>query len=224
MRVERANPLIVSENGHNNGYVGALRTNRMLHTLGDEEIAHLMSIGQWVIFEQDELICRQATLIGEVHFLVEGRAKADVSAPKNGTFAAVLNDGRSRPTRSLPYHHGPPACAHAVSPPFKADMPASDTPSEYILAKATGVGTECGHPFRQACFPLEGPCHLDRVKTGVPAIYEQDTLPSMSCGLSGAQGILYGISGHKVCPRCFPGTVEYKIGVRYRGNIEEGAR
>ena len=99
MRVERANPLIVSENGHNNGYVGALRTNRMLHTLGDEEIAHLMSIGQWVIFEQDELICRQATLIGEVHFLVEGRAKADVSAPKNVTFAAVLNDGRSRPTQ-----------------------------------------------------------------------------------------------------------------------------
>ena len=91
MSVEQGIHVAHSLNGFSSSDLSALRGNHMLHTLGDEEVPHLLGVGQWVKFEQDEIVSRQGTPVIEVLFLVEGRAKAEVSTPANGTFTAVLN-------------------------------------------------------------------------------------------------------------------------------------
>ena len=91
MKLAQVDPGIIHQNGHVNQDLDALKANRMLHTLGDEEIPVVLDAGQWVMFEPEETVCRQATPVGEILILADGRAKAEVSGASNGKFTAVLN-------------------------------------------------------------------------------------------------------------------------------------
>ncbi len=90
MALEHA-PSISVLDRHYAGSLAVLRMNQMLSTLGDDEIPTLLTAGQWVVFEQDEVVSRQGTGVRDVLFIVEGRGKAEVSAPVNANFVAVLN-------------------------------------------------------------------------------------------------------------------------------------
>ena len=91
MTATQIDSIIRLQDEHSSIYLNMLRTNPMLHTLGEEEMSHLLGIGRWVTFEPGEIVCHQARPVGEIHFLVSGRAKAEVSTPSHGTFVAVLN-------------------------------------------------------------------------------------------------------------------------------------
>ena len=63
MKLAQVDPATMYQNGHINGHVNhdndfdALKANRMLHTLGDEEILMVLDAGHWVIFEPEETVC-----------------------------------------------------------------------------------------------------------------------------------------------------------------------
>ena len=78
-----------------NGFaaVSGLRLNRLLGSLADHEFFQVISSGRWVRFRQDEVVSHQARPVDHILYIVEGRAKAEVSAPvtANSPFRAVVN-------------------------------------------------------------------------------------------------------------------------------------
>ena len=89
--LQQGNQMSLLTNGREAAVFNALRANQMLYTLGSEELPHLLGIGQWVVFEPDETVSRQGSPVKDILFLVEGKAKAEVSAPVSRSFSAVLN-------------------------------------------------------------------------------------------------------------------------------------
>src|SRR4030067_956711 len=86
-------------NGHSEGHgpeenlavVAALRTNRLLRSLGSEGLSQLLDAGWRVMFKRDQVISRQAQPVDAVIFVVEGRAKAEVCSPTHTACKAVIN-------------------------------------------------------------------------------------------------------------------------------------
>ena len=91
MTVEQGNGVAQLLNTYNSTDLLSLRANHMLRTLGDEELSTLLSAGQWMTFKPDDTVSLQSTPVREILFLIEGKAKAEVSSPNNGNFAAVVN-------------------------------------------------------------------------------------------------------------------------------------
>ena len=91
MIVEQRPAETLAPNGYARGGLAALLGNQMLQTLGKEEIAHVIDIGRRVVFEPDAIVSRQSTPVSEVQFIIQGRAKAEISPPSHGSFVAVLN-------------------------------------------------------------------------------------------------------------------------------------
>ena len=91
MIVEQRPAETLVQNGYTRGDLSVLLGNQMLQTLGREEITHVIDIGRRVVFEPDATISRQSTPVIEVQFVIQGRAKAEISPPSHGSFVAVLN-------------------------------------------------------------------------------------------------------------------------------------
>ena len=82
---------LFAERGYTWRDVTTLRTNRLLRSLSYEELSELLSAGRSVVYDQNEVISHQAQPVDTVLFIVDGRARAEVSAMNNSAFKAVVN-------------------------------------------------------------------------------------------------------------------------------------
>ncbi len=93
-------PLVLFKNRHENGHTDitfysgvadSLRSSRLLESLSDDERALLLGEGRSVLFRQEDIVSEQGTAIVAALFIVDGGAKAEVSAPANAAFKAVVD-------------------------------------------------------------------------------------------------------------------------------------
>ena len=95
MSVQNGGHGVSSDSEYNFGLdtstVGALRINRLLSLLSDDELSGFLGIGHWVTFEEDEIVSRQGEHVSDVLFIVEGRARAEVHSNGDSNLSAVVN-------------------------------------------------------------------------------------------------------------------------------------
>ncbi len=68
-----------------------LKSNRLLRGLPNQEIYDLLKTGELANFNQDQVISYQGTSATSVLFIMEGRARAEVSGHTNQKLKAVVN-------------------------------------------------------------------------------------------------------------------------------------
>ncbi len=99
MRIDYTNPMVFLEQRDDvpvavpkqSVSMTSLRAHPLLGSLDEEEFSALISTGCWMNFSPDEVVSRQSMAVDVVLFIVEGRAKAEVSAPAKADYKAVIN-------------------------------------------------------------------------------------------------------------------------------------
>lgn len=106
MNVENLSPFIIfdaaykNQNGHkphpedivdDDIDIVTFRANRLLRGISDRELFQILKGGETVTFKQDEQVTHQSTPVTSVLFILEGRARAEVSGPTQSSLRAVVD-------------------------------------------------------------------------------------------------------------------------------------
>jgi CRP/FNR family transcriptional regulator len=67
------------------------RANRLLRTFEGQEQTRLFNAGHWVIYRPKQVVSRQSEIVEAILFIVEGKARAEVSSPQTSSRFAVVN-------------------------------------------------------------------------------------------------------------------------------------
>lgn len=71
--------------------IANLRLNRLLRTMSDDDLSAFVASGRWVKHDEDKIVSRQGEPVGNVLFIVKGRARAEVVGSGVSPFRAVVN-------------------------------------------------------------------------------------------------------------------------------------
>jgi len=86
----------LSTNGHQKtqkeeGGIPLWRSNRLLRTFESHEQTRLFNAGRWVTFKSNEIVTQQSEAVEAILFIVEGKARAEISSPQTSSRIAVVN-------------------------------------------------------------------------------------------------------------------------------------
>jgi CRP/FNR family transcriptional regulator len=83
-------------NGHQKaqqeeGAMPPWRSNRLLRTFESHEQTRLFNAGRWVTYKPNEVVSQQSEAVEAIVFIVEGKARAEISSPHTSPRIAVVN-------------------------------------------------------------------------------------------------------------------------------------
>jgi CRP/FNR family transcriptional regulator, cyclic AMP receptor protein len=68
-----------------------LNLNRILRSISENEIEGFLTVGEWVEFDEGEIVSKQSDPVTDVLFIVSGRARAEIGGGGESTFRAIVS-------------------------------------------------------------------------------------------------------------------------------------